>query len=290
MEPLENNLILTGRHVGSLIGPRRRDCNKGDNGRGLMIAGAPGMTGAAVMSAAAALRGGVGLLKVISTQAGVEALRALPEAMTVSIQSNRWEDCARQLVEPLLKEATAVCFGPGFGREKAAENLLCWVLEAKKPTVVDADGLFALAQIKDKSSILHNKVVLTPHFGEMARLTGLPIEKIKEQQAEIALEYAQRWGCTVLLKGTQSVIAAPNGRYAWNRTGNPGLAKGGSGDVLSGIVLAMLCQGLSPFDGACAGAYLLGTSADEALELLKERMLLARDVTDAIERTISHTL
>lgn len=101
-----------------------------------------------------------------------------------------------------------------------------------------------------------------------------------------ASEFARHWGCTVLLKGAVSFIAAPDGRVRRNETGNAGLAKGGSGDVLTGIVLAFLGQGITPFEAACAGAYVLGASADTAFSLLKERMLLSRDVADAVEKTV----
>ena len=103
----------------------------------------------------------------------------------------------------------------------------------------------------------------------------------------MAAKYAKQWGCTVLLKSCRSVIACQDGHIALNTNGNSGLAKGGSGDVLSGITLAMLSQGLEPFNAACAGAYTLGASADEAMRLLNERMLMARDVTDAVEQTVN---
>ncbi len=287
---MQNGHVLTKEAVAVLLGERKRNSSKGDHGRGLLIAGAPGMTGAAVMSATAALRAGAGTLKVVTTLAGVEALRLLPEAMTVSFRSNTWADCTGEFLAPYFQEATALCAGPGLGRDNGARAVAEQTLGAGKPTVLDADGLFALAQTQQKERILHKNVVLTPHFGEMARLTGLEISKIKAEQEAVARECAKKWGCTVLLKGPQSVIAAPDGRFAVNATGNAGLAKGGSGDVLSGISLALLCQGLAPFEAACAASYLLGASAEEAFALLGERMLLARDVTDAIERTIKNTL
>ena len=156
--------------------------------------------------------------------------------------------------------------------------------------VVYADGLFALARNTEARAALHGKVVLTPHFGEMARLLGISIPEVRENQKAFALRSAAQWGCTVLLKGARSVVAAPDGRFAWNETGNPGLAKGGSGDVLSGIALAMLGQKLAPFDAACAASYLLGASADAALDLLRERMLMARDVTEMIELTLQNSV
>ena len=157
----------------------------------------------------------------------------------------------------------------------------------KRAVVIDADGLNALSRIENIANMLHDKAVLTPHIGEMARLTGLSTAYIKENQAEVAAKYAKQWGCTVLLKSYRSVIACHDGRIALNTNGNSGLAKGGSGDVLSGITLAMLSQGLDTFGAACAGAYTLGASAEEAMALLKERMLMARDVTDAVEQTVN---
>jgi NAD(P)H-hydrate epimerase len=120
----------------------------------------------------------------------------------------------------------------------------------------------------------------------MERLAGIPAREIGARQEELAARYAAEWGCVVLLKNYESVIAAPDGRAARNVSGNPGLAKGGSGDVLAGITLALLAQGLAPFEAACAAAYLLGASANEAMGLLSERMLMARDVIDAVERTL----
>ena len=158
------------------------------------------------------------------------------------------------------------------------------------PTVVDADGLFALARSPQARAALHGKVVLTPHFGEMARLCRMEIAAVRENQEALARRYAAEWGCIVLLKGARSVIAAPDGRYAWNETGNPGLAKGGSGDVLAGIALAMLGQKLEPFEAACAASFLLGASADVALDVLRERMLMARDVTEMVEWTLQNSV
>ena len=122
------------------------------------------------------------------------------------------------------------------------------------------------------------------------RLCGMEIAAVRENQETLARRCAAEWGCIVLLKGARSVIAAPDGRYAWNETGNPGLAKGGSGDVLAGIALAMLGQKLAPFEAACAASYLLGASADAALDVLRERMLMARDVTEMIGWTLQNSV
>ncbi len=285
-----NGNKLTKEDIAALLGRRKTDPNKGDHGHGLLLAGSAAMPGAACMAAAAALRGGVGTLKVLCPAPALPGLRVLPEAMLIPLPGESWADCTEEFLLPHFAHATCIAIGPGMGRERETDAVLRAVLAAGKPAVVDADGLFALARMGDKAAVLHGKTVLTPHFGEMARLAGVTIGAVRENQEALARQYAAEWGCTVLLKGARSVIAGPDGSYAWNCTGNPGLAKGGSGDVLAGIALAMLGQKLAPFDAACAAAYLLGASADAALELLRERMLMARDVTDMIGLTISNSV
>ena len=281
---------LTKDKIAALLGPRRRESNKGDNGHGLLLAGSGSMPGAACMAATAALRAGIGTLKVLCPASAAAGLCALPEAMLAPLPGERWDACTEAFLRSYLDAATCIAIGPGMGRAAETDDVLRLVLSAGKPVVVDADGLFALARNTEARAALHGKVVLTPHFGEMARLLGISIPEVRENQKAFALRSAAQWGCTVLLKGARSVVAAPDGRFAWNETGNPGLAKGGSGDVLSGIALAMLGQKLAPFDAACAASYLLGASADTALDLLRERMLMARDVTEMIELTLQNSV
>ena len=282
--------VLKKSDIAALLGPRRRESNKGDNGHGLLLAGSGDMPGAACMAAAAALRGGIGTLKAVCPMPAVAGLRALPEAMLAPLPGEGWAACTEAFLAPYLKDATCIAIGPGMGRVVETDAALQLVLGAGKPTVVDADGLFALARSAKAREALHERVVLTPHFGEMARLCGASIPEVRENQEALARQSAARWGCTVLLKGARSVIAAPDGRFAWNETGNPGLAKGGSGDVLCGIALAMLGQKLPPFEAACAASYLLGASADAALSILRERMLMARDVTEMIGLTLENSV
>ena len=275
---------LQQEDIAKLLPPRPRDCSKRDNGKGLLIAGSAGFSGAAVMAACAALRAGVGTLKTVVPAPVAGAFYALPEAMCARIRGRigmKTRPSSSNLTSTMRRRA----IGPGLGRGGEG-RLLRAALAAGKPAVVDADGLFALSKIEDKRSVLHGRVVLTPHLGEMERLAGIPAREIGARQEELAARYAAEWGCVVLLKNYESVIAAPDGRAARNVSGNPGLAKGGSGDVLAGITLALLAQGLAPFEAACAAAYLLGASANEAMGLLSERMLMARDVIDAVERTL----
>lgn len=275
-------LTLDHEYIRNIVGTRPKDSHKGSNGRGLILAGSEGLTGAAVMSACAAQRGGIGLLRVLCPDSVHPAFYSLPEAMVLPCGKS-WAECDQEKLRELIVWADCICTGPGMGRE-CAEAVKA-VLVSAKPIIVDADGLNAIAK-ENMQHLLHDGAVITPHPGEMSRLTGLSVEKITADPANIAAEYAKKWNCTVLLKGAQSHIAAYDGRIARNVSGNPGLAKGGSGDVLSGIILALLGQGLTPYDAACAGAYILGASADIAMDILRERMLMSRDVTEAIEKTL----
>ncbi|MEA5058643.1 MAG: NAD(P)H-hydrate dehydratase [Candidatus Pelethousia sp.] len=281
------NEVLTREAIKAILGVRSPDCNKGDNGKGLLLAGSEGFYGAAVMAAASCLRAGIGTLKVLCPNGAREAFFALPEAM-VYVAGPNWDSANPSLIRERLAEATCIAMGPGIGKEDGTLELVHAVLKTGKPAVLDADGLNALSRLTDreKTALLHQNAVLTPHPGEMARLTGLTVADIQADAAYVAAVHARRWNCTVLLKGARTAIAAPDGAVKWNERGNAGLAKGGSGDVLTGIILALLGQKLPPFAAACAGSYLLGASAEEALDLLRERALMARDVIDAVKHTL----
>ena len=173
-----------------------------------------------------------------------------------------------------------------MGKDNGVEKAVQLALAAKRPIVIDADGLNALSSIENIANMLHDKAVLTPHIGEMARLTGLSTAYIKENQADVAARYAERWGCTVLLKSYRSVIACHDGQIALNTNGNSGLAKGGSGDMLSGIILALLAQGVYPFDAAVLGAYIHGAAGDAAARELSLSSMLASDCIAALPRVL----
>lgn len=277
--------LLTFEEVKSFIGERDALSNKGSHGRGLILAGSAGLSGAAVMASAASLRAGIGTLKALVPKSILPAFYAIPEAMANGLDG-AWEAPDTDILASFLDACTCVAAGPGMGTEKGVITAVLAALSTGKKIVIDADGLNALSRTEGFHEALHESTVLTPHSGEMARLTGERVSNITEKPEAVALHYARLWGCTVLLKGAISFIAAPDGRIRRNETGNAGLAKGGSGDVLTGIVLAFLGQGLKPFEAACAAAYVLGTSAEKAMTLLKERMLLSRDVTEVIGRTL----
>ena len=275
--------LLEPDDVEALLPPRPLGSNKGDNGRALLVAGSKGLSGAALMASCSALRGGCGLLRVAVPRGVAPAFAQLPEAMAFAASEEEdWDASSAAAVRGALKNIRAAGIGPGLGSSKYIPALLREVLECGCPTVIDADGLNALSQNPELMNLIHPKAVLTPHALEMSRLCSLTLDEVLSDPATVAHDAAKRWNAVVVLKGATSVIASPEGMLTFNVTGNPGLAKGGSGDVLTGLVLALLSQGLAAYDAARAGAYLLGIAADRAVGLLGQRALLAGDVIAAI--------
>ncbi len=281
----EGVYLMRREDVARLLPPRPADSHKGRNGRALLCVGSARYTGAALLCAGAALRTGAGLVTAAVPGSVKQAFSALPEACASAVNNGGdWDETACGNASRLLEKQNAVCAGCGAG-DGDMLPLIRDILQTRLPAVLDADALNRIAVRKELLDELHDRVVLTPHVGEMARLTGESAEEILSDPVETARRYAKEWNCVVLLKGATSCIS--DGRSVrLNTTGNPGLAKGGSGDVLAGMITALLAQGLSAFDAACAGAYLLGVSADEALLLLGTRMLTARDVIDAVRQTL----
>lgn len=263
------------------LAPRAADSHKGDFGRAILIGGSRGMSGAIALAGLATLRGGAGLVRLavpapcLDTIAGFE-----PSYMTVPLPAddegrlslNGWE----RIVE-LVAEATCVACGPGLGR---SDNLVTLVgrlyTSVAQPLVVDADGLNALAS--DPAVLLNpgGPRVLTPHPGEFRRLFGAEADT-RDEQEEQAVQLAGRSGAVVVLKGPRTLVT--DGRLAYrNTTGNPGMATGGSGDVLTGLVTAFLCQGLEPFAAAQLGVYVHGFAGDLAAGELGPVSLIASDL------------
>lgn len=282
----EPDVALFTRKDAALLLPRRPiQSHKGSNGRALLCVGSERYTGAALLCTGAALRAGTGLTTAAVPGALKQAFSALPEAMAVPInETGVWDGQACRNASALFSHQNAVCVGCGVG-EGNILPLLEELLKIKTPAVLDADALNQLAKAPELLLCLHPNVILTPHPAEMARLCGESLERILADPIGIARKYAKKWNCILLLKGATTCVSNGN-TVRLNASGNAGLAKGGSGDVLSGLITGLLAQGLTAYDAAVTGAYLLGVSADAALELLGERMLLARDVIGAIEQTI----
>ncbi|MDD3890086.1 MAG: NAD(P)H-hydrate dehydratase [Syntrophomonadaceae bacterium] len=279
---LQNNLIDESM-VKSMIKPRLPESHKGTYGHVLVLGGSQGLTGAVIMASHAALRSGAGTVTAALPESLVPAVTAgLVEVMTAPLPETRQAAIAIEALPAignLLGTASVCTVGPGMSRYPEANAILRFVLESSGiPVVIDADGLNALegdiAVLKDRQI----PVVLTPHPGEMARLTGTTIDEVQSNRIEFAREYARQWGVTLVLKGNKTVIANSSGDTYVNITGNPGMATAGSGDVLCGIISGLIAQGLKPQDAAIAGVYLHGLAGDQAAELIGARGLVAGDL------------
>ena len=275
---------------------RRRQGHKGSFGHLLLLAGSGGKTGAAALSAEAAVRSGCGLV----TAAVPEAVHAilevkLTEAMTAPLPDLDGHLClqAKPLIAELLETRQALAVGPGLGQtDELAEQLGWLVTETTRPMVIDADGLNLLTgQLETLQQRPGPPPVLTPHPGEMSRLCGLSVAEIEADRYQVAVDFAMRHQVVLLLKGARTVIAAPDGRVRINVTGNDGLASGGSGDVLTGLVAGLLAQGLDGFDAAALAAWLHGRAAERiakqqgtagmaASDLLPQLPVARRELTE----------
>ncbi len=272
-----------------LLPKRAPDANKGSCGRVFVVAGSEGMTGAAALSAYAALRCGSGLVTV-GTADSERAILAckLTEAMTVGLASRGGIIC-RESADKILGYAAksdAVVFGPGIGQSCDIEYITERLLEGYEgKLILDADGINALSRNIDILRKRRCNVVLTPHPGEMSRLTGKTIAEIQASREETAAELAERFGITVVLKGKNTVIAG-DGRISVNPTGNPGMATGGTGDVLTGVIAAFAAQGADLFSASVLGTYVHGLAGDLAAEEKGFCGLIAGDVAEALPYAI----
>jgi ADP-dependent NAD(P)H-hydrate dehydratase len=259
---------------------RRRDAHKGDFGTALIVGGSRGMAGAVALAGIAALRGGAGLVRlavpeaVLTTVAGFE-----PSYMTIPLPSDaggRIAAAAFDWIADAADAATIVACGPGLGRSFELDHLVPRLYqEIRKPMVFDADALNALAGEAEVLAHPGGPRVLTPHPGEFARLVGRKLEG--EARNRAAEELASLSGAVIVLKG-HGTFVTDGRRHAKNTTGNPGMATGGSGDVLTGLITALMCQRLDPFDAAQLSVHLHGLAGDLAAEEFGEVSLIASDL------------
>lgn len=266
---------LTPGEVLTYLPRRGMTAHKGSTGHATVLGGSAGMTGAVAMAALGALRSGCGLVT-----AGLRPDGAFPEKpMEVMVKS--WNQVAGS-----WNQFDSIIFGPGLNQAPDGLVLLTEMLnKAGIPMVIDADGLNHLAQNHALLGKLNPNIVLTPHPGEMARLTGLSVASIQADRLGIAEKYAASWNAVVVLKGARTVIAAPNGEIFINMTGNPGMATAGMGDVLAGVIGGLMAQGAAPFEAAVAGAYLHGLAGDLAVSRRGRYGILAGDVIEMIPET-----
>ncbi len=265
--------VVTSRDVAGFFPWRPAAAHKGSFGTLGVVGGAWGMAGAAALAARAAFRCGAGKVVVVAEEASRAAIHALVAEATTSA---------------LLAPAglTALAIGPGLGTSTSARALLDEALASGLPAVFDAD---ALNLFEGRPELLQGRsvpTILTPHAGEASRLLGIPTTAVVADAEGAATQLARRSGATVVLKGFRSVVADPEGQVVRVLSGNPGMASGGSGDVLTGVVGAFLARGLTARDAARAGAFLHGLGGDLARERVGEEPLVASDVVDALAEAI----
>ncbi|HEX3985161.1 MAG TPA: NAD(P)H-hydrate dehydratase [Acidobacteriaceae bacterium] len=270
--------------------PRRPDSNKGLYGHVIVVAGGRGKSGAPAMASLAALRAGSGLVTAAVPESILPSVAAItPELMTFPLREGPHGEADVSNLQPnilkrLTERATVIAIGPGLGTEPEA-LVLGLIEKTTQPLVLDADALNILAKHPEKLDGRKRTIVLTPHPGEMGRLAGISTKEVQARREPLAREFATTHHVTLVLKGWRTLIAHPDGRIAINTTGNPGMAKGGSGDILTGIVAAILAQHPDRPDQAVeAAVYLHGLAADFALREQDEHTLMATDTVGHLSR------
>ena len=272
--------------------PREATTHKGQVGRVAIIAGSRGMSGAAILAGLGALRGGAGLVQIYCPES-VQPIIAASEPCFMTVPLGETMDgqlapSTAETIKELHEWATSLAIGPGIGvSHQTAELLWSVIEESERPTVVDADGLNNMAGYPrgDLDCLGETPTVVTPHPGEMARLrkaAGMgALDGDDETRLRIAHEFSRHSGATVVLKGHRTVVCTKDQAFI-NTTGNPGMATGGMGDVLTGLIAALLGQGLGPYDAARLGVYCHGLAADTCAKRIGPVGYLARDVAEML--------
>lgn len=279
--------LLTRDEIRRLVPVRHPDTHKGTYGHVLVIAGSRGKTGAAILASRAAMRSGAGLATLASARSLNNIFAgALVEVMTALLKENAVEEMEPPSDEEwrqLLERKNALLFGPGIGVTDATRSALRWLLRNLAiPWVIDADGLNNLALELDRLRSAKTPPILTPHPGEMARLIGKDTATVNRNRVDVARSFAVERRCYVILKGARTVIATPDGKIFINPTGNPGMASGGMGDVLGGILAALLGQRLSLEDAMKLGVYLHGFVGDRVAAEKGQIGLIASEIIEGL--------
>lgn len=278
---------LNDKLIKSYIKPRERDCNKGDFGKLLVVSSCASMSGAIQIVTNAALRSGVGLCTAASVESALLPLRvSTPEAITLPLPATRDGKISRKAADTILEYAkgcSAAVIGCGLSVCEDTEVLLGELFKKLEiPTVLDADGINIAARniniLRDTSTPL----ILTPHLKEMSRLIAMDTPEIKANKEHIAEEFAHAYNCTLVLKDFESVIANPDGEVFRNTAGHPCMAKGGSGDMLAGMIGAFLAQGFSPAAAANCGVYLHAKAGEICGARMGDLSVLASDMIKAL--------
>lgn len=271
--------MLTEKWVAEHLPKRPKDANKGTFGKVLVVAGSENYPGAAYLCCAACYRVGAGLVTLATTTtAKIVIAKKLPEVTFLS----------RSRIVEKVKDYDVFLLGPGLGQKVETANFIKTLIRKKLPkTVIDGDGLNILSKINNWWEMLAGEVILTPHPGEMSRLTGLTIEKIQSDRINTAKDFAKKWNKVVVLKGANTVIVSPAGEVRISPFANPVLATAGTGDVLSGIIAGFLAQGRISFDASCVGVYIHGLAGERLREKIGDGGGLASDLLPILPEIIN---
>ncbi len=264
---------------------RKHNSHKGTYGTALLLCGSYGMLGASVLSARACLRSGVGIAKCVLCDSVYKAFTiAVPEAVCIPVKQTRQGTFSSNInLKEITKKATAILFGCGVKNNRHTKKLLKKLIKITKvPLVIDADGINALASNIELIKNTNAEIVLTPHPAEMARLCGITAAEVEQDRINTAVNFAKKYGCYLVLKGANTIVCSRNGEIYFNMNGNPGMATGGSGDVLAGIIVSLLAQNLPITDALKFAVYIHSDCADEKAKILGERALLPSDIIEAL--------
>lgn len=275
LQKMNTNHYWLEQSIQKYVQGRRKFSHKGSYGHGLLLAGSSGKMGAAVLTAKACLRSGIGLLTARVPKCGVEIMQiAVPEAM-LSIDPNL--QCISKMDQDLRYSAIGI--GPGLGlHNSTTEGILHLIQKSNAPMVVDADALNILSKNPEYLNSLPADCILTPHPKEFERLAGTFANSMERLEKQI--QCSKTWRCYIVLKDAHTIISTPSGAVYFNSNGNPGMATGGSGDVLTGIILALLAQGYKALEAALTSVYFHGASGDKAASIRGEYGLIASDLIE----------
>jgi len=283
--------LVEPSEIRASLEPRRPDAHKGNFGHLLVLAGSPGKTGAAALTCLGALRCGAGLV-TLGIPASLNPLleAKLTEAMTIPLPETPGCALSRTAegeIEEARKTMLCLAMGPGLSTDPDTAELVRSIISGTKgPMVVDADGLNALSGHLDCLERATGPIILTPHPGEMGRLAGLSAAEVQKRRLPAATEFAQQYHLTLVLKGARTLVAAPEGEVYIIQTGNPGMASGGMGDVLTGMIAAFVALGNDPTWAAVLGAYFHGLAGDRAAQTKGPVGILASDLLDHLPTLI----
>ena len=287
----------TAAQAAQWMPPRPPSSHKGSYGRVLAVAGSTGMTGAAALASEAALRAGAGLVTLATPKHLNPILEGLlPEVMTLPLPEtdagSLSVSATSTILEFAIKTKSVLAIGPGLSQHPETVSFVHQLIRENREQeldlrmVIDADGLNALAYVRETLSLLNSDAVLTPHPGEMARLTSTSVPVLEKDRISTAQQFASKYGVTLVFKGAPTVTSTPNGNLWVNSTGNPGMATGGMGDVLTGIIAGLMAQGIPSEIAAALGVYLHGLAGDIVAERLGRHGLIASDVLKAVPEAI----